>query len=186
MFLFDQVCEDEPTTCVPLLFFMSHLSYLVLNEITLFYSSLSTTKTSQTGKIQNWTAQVAKANKKSKVPAPSQGTAPSTTVVRTTTTSSAVVSQTAPTSKKKAKPESQAGAVKLGYSEFLDEDESVERNAALTSPIKGRKRLTTKVCYSSQFKLLNCQFATELGHGQRRRIVTITKAHFGRQEVYKF
>jgi hypothetical protein len=120
--------------------FMPHLSYLILNELTLFYFDLSASKTSRTGKIQSWTAQVAKANKKSKVPA--SGTATSATAIRTTASSSAVVAQAAPTTKKKAKlepePDNSASA-------FLDEDESAEREAALASPIKGRKRLTTKV-----------------------------------------
>jgi hypothetical protein len=125
---------------------MPHLNYLILNESTLFYFDLSASKTRQTGIIQDWTAQVAKANKnlKSKVSAP--GTATSSTVVRTTTSSSVVVSQaaaTALTTKKKAKLEPKAVSK---VSAFLDEDESAERDAALTSPIKGKKRLTSKVC----------------------------------------
>ena len=124
---------------------MSHLSYLILNELTLFYFNLSATKTSQTGKIQNWTDQVAKANKKSKV-APSTATSvTSATVVRTTASSSVAI---APTTKKKAKIN--PGAVNLGVSAILDEDESVERHAALTSPIKGKKRLTAKVRCTTQ------------------------------------
>lgn len=126
---------------------MPHLSYLILNELTLFYSYLSAPKTSQTGKIQTWTDQVAKANKKLKAPAP--GTATSRTVIRTdrtTTSSSTVVSQvaSAPTTKKKTKIDTEA--VNLAFSTFLDEDENAKRDAALTSPIKGKKRLTTKVC----------------------------------------
>jgi hypothetical protein len=121
-----------------------HLSYLILNELTLFYSDLSAPKTSRTEKVQNWTAQVAKANKKSKV-VPDAGTATATTTTavhtnRTTTSSSAVVVHAGLTTKKKAKLEPEAG-----NSAFLDEDESAERDAALTSPIKGKKRLTTKV-----------------------------------------
>ena len=124
--------------------FMSHVSYLILNESTLFYFDLSTPKTSNRGKIQTWTDQVASANKRFKVPAPD--TATSSTAIRTdrtTSTSSAVVAHAAPTSKKNAKLEQ--GGVK-SFSAFLDEDESAERDAALTSPIKGKKRLTTKVC----------------------------------------
>ena len=70
-----------------------HLSYLILNELTLFYFDLSAPKTSQTVKVQSWTAQVAKANKKSNTPQAS--TATSTTVIHmdcTTTSSSTVVS----------------------------------------------------------------------------------------------
>ena len=125
---------------------MPHLSYLILNELTLFYFNLSVSKTSQIGKIQSWTAQVAKANRKSKVPDPTATTATSTTAVctdRTTTSSSAVVAQAAPTTKRKAKLE--PGAVNSAVSAFIDEDESAEREAAITSPIKGKKRLTTKV-----------------------------------------
>ena len=109
---------------------MSHLSYLILNELTLFYFNLSATKTSQTGKIQNWTDQVAKANKKSKVALSTATSVTSVTVVRTTASSSVAI---APTTKKKAKID--PGAVNLGISAILDEDESVERHAALTSPI---------------------------------------------------
>ena len=124
-----------------------HLSYLILNELTLFYFDLSAPKTSQTVKVQSWTAQVAKANKKSNTPQAS--TATSTTVIHmdcTTTSSSTVVSQTATTKKKaKTKPE----IVNLCFSEILDDDKSAERKVALTSPFKGKKRLTTKVPYNS-------------------------------------
>ena len=65
----------------------------------------------------------------------------------TMTSSSTVVSQTAPTTKQKAETEPEI--VKLGFSEILDDDESAERKVALTSPFKGKKRLTTKVCYNS-------------------------------------
>jgi hypothetical protein len=128
---------------------MSHLSYLILNELTLFYFDLSASKTSQTGKIQSWTAQVAKANKKSKEPGPpstATGTGTTASAFRTTASSSAVVSQAAPT-KKKAKHEREA--VISAVSAFLDEDESAERDAAHNSPIKGKKRLTTKVHFNS-------------------------------------
>ena len=127
---------------------MPHLSYLILNELTLFYFDISAPKTSQTVKVQSWTAQVAKANKKSNTP--QAGTATSTTVIHTdctTTSSSTVFSQTAPTTKKKA--ETKPEIVNLGFSEILDDNESAERKAALTSPFKGKKRLTTKVCYNS-------------------------------------
>jgi hypothetical protein len=132
---------------------MSHLSYLILNELTLFYFDLSASKTSQTGKIRSWTAQVAKANKKSKEPVPpstATGTSATASAIRTnrtTTSSSAVVSQAAPTTKKKAKHEREA--VNSAVSAFLDEDESAERDAAHNSPIKGKKRLTTKVHFNS-------------------------------------
>jgi hypothetical protein len=127
---------------------MPYHSYLILNESTLFYFDLSTPKTSQAGKVIDWTADVAKANKglKSKVPDPS--TATSTTFIptdRTTTSSSAVVSQGAFTTKKK-KPKLEPKAENMTFSTLLiDEDESAERDAALNSPIKGKKRLTTKV-----------------------------------------
>ena len=131
---------------------MTQIPYLILNESTLFYVNLSATKTSAVGKIQSWTAQVAKANKsESKVPYPSTGTqASSTTAVhRTTTSSNAVVTQavliTKPL-KKKAKLEPKA-VTNSAASAFLDEpeDESAEREAALSSPIKGNRRLTSKV-----------------------------------------
>lgn len=134
--------------------FMPHLSYLILNESTLFYLDLSASKTNQTGKIQSWTAQVAKANKKS-TGASGPRTATSSTYIRTdrtTASSSAVVTQAAPTTKKKDKLEHEA--VKSAVSAFLDEDESAERDAARTSPIKGKKRLTSKVCCNSSIVLL--------------------------------
>ena len=90
--------------------------------------------------------------KKSKVPVPSTTT--STTLIRSdriTTSSSTVVSQSVSTTKKKAKREPEAE--NISFSAFsLDEDESAKRDAALNSPIKGKKRLTTKVrCSKSQF-----------------------------------
>jgi hypothetical protein len=123
------------------------MSHLILNETTLFYLDLSGPKTSKAGKIQNWTAQVAKANAKPKVSRPS--TVTSTTAVsaiRTTTSSSAVIAvPTTKPLKKKAKldPEETNSATPA----FLDEDESAERDAALSSPIKGNQRLTSKVCH---------------------------------------
>jgi hypothetical protein len=133
------------------LLFITTMPYLILNESTLFYLNLSATKTSKAGKIQNWIAQVAKANEndKSKVPRPS--TVTSSTVVsaiRTTTSSSAVI--TAPTAKplkKKVKLKPKA-VTNSAVSTFLDEDEdeSAERDAARSSPIKGKQRLTSKVC----------------------------------------
>jgi hypothetical protein len=131
---------------------MSHLSYLILNQLTLFHFDLSAPKTNHTGKIQTWTDQVAKANKKFKIPKP--GTATSSTAIRTdrTTASTNVsVARAAPPTKKKAKLEPEA--VYSRGSAFIDEDESAERDAALNSPIKGKKRLTSKVrcnsCYLS-------------------------------------
>jgi hypothetical protein len=130
---------------------MPDLSYLILNESTLFYFDLShsasASNISKTGKIETWTDQVAKANKKSKVRYPT-ATGSSTTAVRTdrnTTSSHAIVTLAVPTTKKKAEPKLEA--VNSSVSVFLDEpeDESAEREAALTSPIKGKKRLTTKV-----------------------------------------
>ena len=126
--------------------FLIMMPYLILNESTLFYLNLSATKTNEVGKIHTWTAQVAKANQKTKSEVQRSGIATSTTAVsiRTTTSSSAVV--TAPTfkpSKKKAKLEPEA--VNLTVSAFLEEDESAERDAALSSPIKGKQRLTSKV-----------------------------------------
>ena len=90
------------------LFTITMIPYLILNESTLFYLNLSTTKTSKAGKIQTWTAQVANANKnkKSKVSHPSIVTGTSTTIVSavsgpgcTTTSSSTVVAQADPTTK---------------------------------------------------------------------------------------
>jgi hypothetical protein len=121
------------------------MPFLILNESTLFYLNLSTTKTSKTGKVRNWTAQVAKANKDDKSKAPRSTVTSTTLVHRTTTSSSAVVS--APTTKplkKKAKLERKAVPDSPG-SAFLDEDESAERDAALSSPLKGNQRLTSKV-----------------------------------------
>ena len=72
---------------------MPHLDYLILNESTLFYFNFSASKTCQTGIIQNWMAQVAKANKNSNYKVSAPGTATSSTVICTdcTTASSSVV-----------------------------------------------------------------------------------------------
>lgn len=130
---------------------MSHLfdNYLILNESTFFYFYLSATQTNEVGKIQKWTAQVEKAratkNEKSteaaKVTVSGPCSVTSTTVVHTTTSSSAVTA--APTTRplKKAK----LGPDNSAVSAFLEEDESAERDAALTSPIKGKQRLSSKV-----------------------------------------
>jgi hypothetical protein len=125
-------------------FLMSHLfdDYLILNELTLFYFNLSATETNEVGKIQNWTARVEKANKNKKINVPGLRTATSTTAIRTTTSSAAVVTASAPTTKNtKLGP---AGARPSAVF-VLEEDESAERGAAITSPVKGNKRLSSKV-----------------------------------------
>lgn len=125
-------------------------TYLILNESTLFYVNLSATKTSGVGKIQNWTAQVTKANK-SKVPHPGTAvTSSSTTAIcRTTTSSSAVITQSVPITKplKKSLRAKHEPKEVTNSAAFLDEpeNESGEREAALSSPIKGNQRLSSKV-----------------------------------------
>jgi hypothetical protein len=122
------------------------LPSLILNETTLFYLNLSTTApdTSNTyNAIKKWTSHVAKTNRSSK----SSGSASISTLVpskRTTSSSSAVVSKTrSQPEKKKIKLDNQDVATSTM---ILEEDEAVEREAALSSPIKGKKRLNNKVC----------------------------------------
>jgi hypothetical protein len=119
------------------------LPLLVLDETTLFYHTLSVTKPSKAaGLIKSWAANVSEVvhlASKTKAPA-STRTATSTTLnnpkARTTATSRAVVISS------KIKVKSEPVDNVLG---FADKDETEERQAALSSPIKGKKRLDSSV-----------------------------------------
>lgn len=120
---------------------------LILNETTLFYLNLSATAPNTStsfNKIKNWTSQVAKtsSSRSNSIYVPS-GSSKSSTLVpskRTTSSSSAVVSKT----QAHAQPEKKK--MKLDNHD-LTEDEKFEREAALSSPIKGKQRLNSKVCH---------------------------------------
>jgi len=123
-------------------FDLMSLPFLVLDETTLFYHTLSVTKPSKAaGLIKSWTANVSEAVHaalNTKVPA-AKRTSSSTTLndskARMTTTSSAIVVSSR--IKVKNEPVDMQG--------FIDEDETEERQAALSSPIKGKKRLNSSV-----------------------------------------
>jgi hypothetical protein len=120
---------------------------LILNETTLFYLNLSATaNTSSFNDVKNWTSHVAKVGHSTKPDSIHAASTKSSILIpskRTTTSSSAVV-----VAKSHAQPE--AKKIKLDNrdattSRFLEEDEAVEREAALLSPIKGNQRLNSKV-----------------------------------------
>jgi uncharacterized membrane protein len=148
---------------------------LILNHTTLFYYNISSTKTSKTkyGPVEDWLqdttqvinkqlsnrdlsniifGQVAEAGLRADEPKhssshPLRRTASSTIAVtanRTTSSSNAVVISS------KSKISNQGSKLQdAGPSQgFLEEDEDEERNAALSSPIKGGKRLSSAVRYT--------------------------------------
>jgi len=124
-------------------------TYLLLNDVTLFYHDISSTFTQPSkpgGAIKNWRSLVAKQASKSKGEAPgslagSVHTATSTTVQskgRTTASSSAVWVKTG-----KSVDMTVSRASELRG--FNNEDETKECEHALSSPIKGNKRLDSLV-----------------------------------------
>jgi hypothetical protein len=143
---------------------------LVLNETTLFYLNLSATGATASGNIssfndvKNWTTHVAKSGHSTKPNSIHGASTKSSTLIpskRTTTSSSAVV---VAESESHAQPE--AKKIKLDNrdashattSKFLEEDETVEREAALLSPIKGNQRLNSKVRHISHHgRMLTCR-----------------------------
>ena len=117
---------------------------LILNETTLFYLNLSTTATNSSNsfnKIKDWTSHVSKTSHSTKPSSVHMASAKSSTLVptkRTTSSSSAIVvakTHDAQPKTKKVKLEN----YNLATVEFLGEDEAVEREAALSSPIKGNQ-----------------------------------------------
>jgi hypothetical protein len=117
------------------------MPHLILNGTTLFYLNLSAIKVSNVGKINSWMAQVAQANETamSKVPL---GTASSTTAVSVicTTMSSSAVVKPSTTRPLKTKAKTEHVEAHSATSTFLEEDESAERDVALSSLIKGKQR----------------------------------------------
>ena len=154
----DKICV---TRCVnqqqrTRVFVYSSMPSLVLNEATLFYLNLSTTATttsSSFNKVKSWTSRVAKANHIAKPTGNSAYASSSKSSIpskRTTSSSSAVVRNTEPIKPKpNTHPQPERKKHKsdhLTTSEFLeDEDETVERQAAILSPVKGNQRLNSKV-----------------------------------------
>jgi hypothetical protein len=130
------------------------MSSLILNETTLFYLNLSTTApdiSSEFNTIKSWTTRVARVAEKNQssnnvVPSGSPSIMTLVPSKRTTPSSSAVVSKT------HAQPEKKK--IKLDNRDFttsmvLGEDEAGEREAAISSPIKGNQRINSKVCRMS-------------------------------------
>jgi len=130
------------------------MPFFLLDEITLFYHNISSTFTQPSkpgGLVKNWCATVAKeANPAFKIKREGPGslagsahTATSTTVqskARTTASSTAVLVKT-----EKSTATAKSG-ITSGFGGFEDEDETDERDHALSSPIKGKnKRLDSAV-----------------------------------------
>ena len=121
------------------------MSLLILNETTLFYLNLCTTAASHSNSfnnVKNWTSRVAKASRTTKSNSAHAGSTNSSSVPskRATSITSAVVKP----EKKKLKLDDH---VDLTTSGFFKDDETVEREAAISSPVKGSQRLNSKVCY---------------------------------------
>jgi hypothetical protein len=127
---------------------------LILNETTLFYTNLSTAATSTSpssyNKVKNWTRSVSKANTTKPNSTPSLGGSSKSLVPtkRSTSSSSAMVltAQVREPERKKIKSDNHESHVDLTTSGLLEEeDEAVEHEAAISSPLKGNQRLSSKV-----------------------------------------
>jgi len=127
------------------------MPYFLLDDITLFYHDLSSSfiqTSKQSAAVKNWRSLVANQAAKSRCDglgslAETARTATSVTVQskgRTTASSSAALIKTGKsddmTTKRRATPALRG---------FNDEDETEEREHALSSPIKGNKRLNSAV-----------------------------------------
>jgi hypothetical protein len=142
------------------------MSSLILNETTLFYLNLRATApntgtSSSFNKVKDWTSHVAKANKPNSVRAPSIKSSSLIPSKRTTSSSSAIVitRTLAQPQTKKIKLDNR-NLTTYRYEEEPEEDEEVEREAALKSPTKGNKRINNKVCHISHHasdRRLTCQ-----------------------------
>jgi hypothetical protein len=147
---------------------------LILNETTLFYLNLSTAATTSTttgsssfSKVKSWTSHVAKAShvtKPSAYAGSSKSSIPSSK--RTTSSTSAVVRNAELLSNTRLQPEKKKRKSEnhdLTTSGFLEEDEAVEREAAISSPVKGNQRLNSKV-------------RNDISHHDRDRMLTCPQA----------
>jgi hypothetical protein len=129
------------------------LPMLVLDATTLFFYSLSAPAASNkklSGLIKDWAADVQakdKSSKQQKVSVPSSAIGSTTLAPRTSALSRTTSSNNVRTSGASELPstvvdlEVHGGVNDLGG--LFDEDESYEREAAMSSPIKGLKRLTS-------------------------------------------
>lgn len=147
---------------------------LVLNETTLFYLNLSMTATTASNsfsKVKNWTSHVAKASHRTKPNSAHAGSSKSSSVPskRTTSSTSALVVTHPQPERKKIKLDNH----NLTTSGFLEEDEAVEREAAISSPVKGGQRLNSKVCHVSNH---NKNANLSVVHRQSRKSVTTSEA----------
>lgn len=131
---------------------------LILDETTLFYYNLRTKATvkDKVGLVKNWAAKLPLPNK----PAPRSSASTSEKSKgsnhsgppnsRTTTSSTAIViakeTLRVPSKRKAPVDELSTDEDDNQYGGFVDEDEEVEREAAMSSPIKGKQRLTSTVC----------------------------------------
>ena len=118
------------------------MPYFLLNDITLFYHDISSTITQtgkQSGAVKNWRSLVTNQASKSRRGGPGSLAESAQTLVqskgRTTTSSSAA----------RIKTEEVDDMTVTESRGFNDEDESQEREHALSSPIKGNKWLNSTV-----------------------------------------
>lgn len=150
-------------------------SLLILDETTLFFYNLACSrkqpKQHAVTAIRNWSDDVAKS-----APLSQRTTTSVASTKRTTSSSSAVIAKKSgppPTKKTESgmlkprdvgKTEYEPEEEDAGYGGFAGEDESAEREAAMSSPIKGNKWLTSKVSNIKYIIILH--FNHSSGHGR--------------------
>lgn len=132
-------------------FFMHGKSLLILDETTLFYHNLRFSKSVKTGAgvIQDWATNLPPPSASSISSSSGSSTTTTSTIrskFRTTTSGNTVAAakKIQVPSKRKIINESDNDSNEE-YGAIIDEDEVVEREAAMSSPIKGRKKLSSDV-----------------------------------------
>jgi hypothetical protein len=159
--MYSQECEEEVNTCVCLS--PNAMPSLILNETTLFYLNLSTitnTTNSSFNKVKNWTSHVAKARHITRPSSAHVGSSKSSVPSKRTTSSTSAIVKTDSTLLQPERKKIKLDNHDLTTSGFLEDedDETIEREAAISSPVKGNQRLNSKVCHISHHdQILTCR-----------------------------
>src|ERR1700722_898968 len=149
---------------------------LLLNEITLFFYSRRHPPTKPSGVINKWVKDVTDSRSQSNSTSKSQSRISSALIsvnsskrsTSASATTAAKKSTSAKTGRARTPVNTEVIAVNNYFSGLDDEDEDVERDAALSSPIKGEARLTSNVhMYAFSFSLTVLMFAA--GNREDRR-----------------
>jgi hypothetical protein len=118
---------------------------LTLDETTMFYYSLYSVTGAKTGVIENWKTRVEPPHSKPASRVSSNSTLPSLTAGSTATTTRSTLSKNVLISESRKIKTEEPSVSQFGGLSDEDEANGDERDAAATSPFKGRNRATSSV-----------------------------------------